>query len=141
MNVKQMMKTAAMSTAILAFALAVTACSGGGKDEAAGASPSGTASSPATDAASSPTSSASPSASPETETETATGDFVGLIDNHSVEIKVDGQSQAYQIDPETAEKVSPWEEGTKVKFQYTKQTLDVDGQQVDQYTITVIDKA
>jgi ABC-type oligopeptide transport system substrate-binding subunit len=129
------------SAAILALALTVAACSRGGHQSESGASPDSASSSPATTAESDPAAGSSSSASPETETNTATGEYAGLIDNHSIEIKVDGQPQAFQIDPETAEKVSLWEDGTKVQFQYVKQTLDVDGQTVDQYTITVIDKA
>jgi hypothetical protein len=143
---KQTGKTLAWSTAVLTLMLIGTACSGGNNDSTASSSPSASqAASPAAaaspSASASASASASPSASSSPEMKTATGDYQGLSDPHSIEIKVDGQSENFQISPETADKISSWEAGTKVSFQYTEQDLDVDGKKVKQLTITVIDKA
>lgn len=132
----------ALSTAVLALAL--TACSG----DNAESSPSPSASASPTTSAS-PTASASasaavesPSASPSAsqEAKITDGEFVGVSDTHTIEIKTEEGATSFQVSPEIVEKVTPWEEGTKVQFQYTEETVDVDGQQVKQRTITTIDK-
>lgn len=130
-------KSLAWSMASLALVAAVTACSGG--DNASSPSP-GTAvpSQTAPDAAE--TEGAAES-SPSPEVRTESGEYVGMMDGHTIEITVNGQAMAFQINAETAEKVSTWEEGTQVKFQYQEHTLDVNGEQVKQYSITAIDKA
>ncbi|TJY40929.1 hypothetical protein E5161_14530 [Cohnella pontilimi] len=142
---KQSSKTLAWSTAVLTLMLIGTACSGGSYNNSeASSSPSAAAALAPSASASpseSPSASASPSASSSPELKTATGEYVGLSDPHSIEIKVDGKSENFQISPESADKISSWENGTKVSFQYMEQELDVDGQKVKQLIITVIDKA
>jgi len=47
---------------------------------------------------------------------------------------------AFQISPEIAEKVDSWESDIPVKFSYSEDKIDVNGEQVSQYTIHSIDK-
>lgn len=144
---KRKKSTLAWSAAALALALTMTACGNAENGGSAGSGTSNPTSGPTADATSSPSASPtspegeSPTASASPQAQTASGEYVGLSDGHTVEIKVDGVSTAFQIDPDTMDKVSLWESGTPVKFQYTEQTLESDGQQVNQLTITVIDKA
>ncbi|MBW5447075.1 hypothetical protein GE107_13480 [Cohnella sp. CFH 77786] len=118
------LKTLAMSAAVLTIALAMTACSsGGGKDNASGASPSASSSESAS--ASPAMASESPSESASAEPQIMTGKFNGLTDSHTIEIETGIGAVAYQVDAETAEKVSTWEPGTSVKFQYKENTITV----------------
>ncbi|KIL35891.1 hypothetical protein SD71_10925 [Cohnella kolymensis] len=130
----------ALSTAVLALAL--TACSGdnvkSSPSPSASASPTTSASPTASASAAVESPSASPSASQEAKI--TDGEFVGVSDTHTIEIKTEEGATSFQVSPEIVEKVTPWEEGTKVQFQFTEETLDVDGQQVKQRTITTIDK-
>jgi hypothetical protein len=126
-----------MSVAVLTLVLMGTACSNNNNSDSppsasvlVSASPSGSVA-PETE-------SASPSASPQAQN--STGEYVGLQDNHTLEIKTSDGSTAFQISPEIATQVDPWEVGTKVKFQFTEATLDVDGKQVKQLTLVSIDK-
>jgi hypothetical protein len=126
-----------MSVAVLTLVLMGTACSNNNNsDSSPSASVSVTAS--PSDSVASETESASPSASPETQN--ATGEYVGLQDNHTLEIKTADGPTAFQISPEIAAQVDPWEVGTKVQFQFTEATLDVDGKQIKQLTLVSIDK-
>jgi hypothetical protein len=141
---KQNGKILVGSTAVLALMLIGTACSSANNnDSAATSSPSASAAvpSPSVSAAPSASAGASPSASNSTEAKSASGEFQGLSDPHSMEIKVDGKAETFQIDPKTADKVSYWNVGTKVSFQYSETTQDVDGQKVTEMTIKSIDKA
>jgi hypothetical protein len=141
---KQNGKILVGSTAVLTLMLIGTACSGGnnnGSEATSSPSASATVASPSASAAPTATASASPSASTSTETKSASGEFQGVSDPHSIEIKVDGKAEAFQIDPATADKISSWDVGTKVSFQYSEITQDVNGQKVKQLTIKVIDKA
>jgi hypothetical protein len=128
-----------MSVAVLTLVLMGTACSSNSNHKTY-SSPSASVSVSASpsDSAAPETESASPSASPETQN--STGEYVGLQDNHTLEIKTGDGPTAFQISPEIADQVDPWGEGTKVKFQYTEATLDVDGKQVKQLTLVSIDK-
>lgn len=138
--------TLALSAALLALTLMTAACSDNGNNS--NASPSGTQSaSPTTSASASPSGSAeaSPEASeatanPESEANEAVGEYVGLIDSHSIEIKMEDGTVAFQVSPEIAEKLDPWESDTPVKFLYTQNEVDVNGEKVTQYTIVSIDK-
>ncbi|MFC5469247.1 hypothetical protein ACFPPD_10995 [Cohnella suwonensis] len=131
-------KTAiALSSAVLALLLMGTACSNE-KNSNASLSPSPSVSAVPT-VPSSPdssealaTESASPSASPETVE--STGEYSGLQDGHTIEIVTDQGPTAFQVSPEIADKVDPWESGTKVKFQYK---TDENGEQL---SIVSIDK-
>jgi len=127
----------AMSVAVLTLALIGTACSNNNNaNSSPSASPSVTASPSASGATA--TESANPSAS--SETYTATGEYVGLQDSHSIEITTDKGPAGFQVSPEIAEKVDTWEDGTPVKFEYTAETLDVNGEKIVQNTIISIDK-
>ncbi len=131
-------KTAvAMSVAVLTLVLMGTACSNNNNAESSPSASSSVSASPTASAAPG-TETASPSASPEAQI--STGEYVGLQDTHTLEIKTENGPTAFQASPEIVEKVSPWDEGTKVKFQYTEVTLDVDGEKIKQLTIQVIDK-
>ncbi|MCD9024043.1 hypothetical protein [Cohnella silvisoli] len=126
-----------MSVAVLTLVLMGTACSNNNNSDASpSASPSVSASPSASSAPE--TESASPSASPEVQN--STGEYNGLQDTHSLEIQTADGPTAFQISPEIADKVEPWKEGTKVKFQFTEEMLDVDGKEVKQLTIVSIDK-
>jgi hypothetical protein len=141
---KQNGKILVWSTAVLTLMLIGTACSGANNnDSAATSSPSASAAvpSPSASVAETASASASPSASNSTEAKSASGEFQGLSDPHSMEIKVDGKAETFQIDPKTADKISSWDVGTKVSFQYSETTQDVNGQKVTEMTIKSIDKA
>jgi hypothetical protein len=128
-------KALIVSAALLILTLAGTACSrGGGGDSPAPSASTG----PSASVTSAPSESASPSASPEVLS--GTGEFVGLADGHSVEIKTDSGPTAFQIDPDTEELVSDWKEGTKVRFEYTEKTIDSNGETIKQYTLMKIEK-
>lgn len=130
----------AMSVAVLTLVLMGTACSNNNSNSSPSASPSTSASpSPSSVSSEAPeTASASPSAEPETTTET--GKYVGLQDSHSIEVTTDKGSMAFQVTPEIAEKVDLWEENTSVKFQYRTETIEANGEKIEQRTIISIDK-
>jgi hypothetical protein len=125
-----------MSVAILTLVLMGTACSSNNNNT--DPSPSASSSVSANPDASSVTENSSPSASPDVQS--ATGEYGGQIDGHSIEIKTDAGPTAFQISPDIGDKVSSWEPGTKVKYQFTEETLDVDGKQIIQFTVQSIDK-
>ncbi|RKP53822.1 hypothetical protein D7Z26_10500 [Cohnella endophytica] len=127
-----------MSAAVLTLVLMGTACSNNNNatTSSPSASPSVTASpqssqDPATE-------NASPSASPEIQS--GTGKYTGLQDNHTIEITTDQGPTAYQVSPEIADKVDPWGMDTPVKFEYTTEHTDANGEKFDQLTIVSIDK-
>lgn len=132
------MKSLALSAACLAIALAVAACSNDkANTENQTTSPSSSdsvATSPATPGSSS-------SAADDANVKQAEGEYTGMIDGHSIEIIFDGEATAFQIDMDTADKVSEWEMGTRVKFQYSAKNMDVNGKQIQVLTIEAIDKA
>lgn len=124
-----------MSVAVLTLVLMGTACSNN-NDNNVNSTPSAT-----------PSLSASPSASAATETEGTApvvqegkGTYEGQQDTHSIEIKTDSGPMAFQITPEIGDQVSSWEPGTPVKFQFTEETIDSDGEKIKQPTIVTIDK-
>lgn len=125
-------KTLAWSAAVATLALSIAAC-GGGQPDGSNSTPPSSPSLPAKSPTHSPTDTVG--------AKTGEGEYVGLMDPHSLEIKVDGQPTPFQIDPELATKLSDWEAGTKVKFEYTEEELDVNGQSIKQLTITSIDKS
>ena len=139
---KKTNKTAiAMSIAVLTLALIGTACSNNANN--ANSSPSASSSvsaspSPSPSASEVIAETESPDASPETLS--GTGEYVGLQDSHSVEITTEEGPTPFQVTPEIAEKVDPWEKGTPVKFQYTSETLDANGENVEQNIIISIEK-
>lgn len=121
-----------MSVAVLTLVLMGTACNNNNNTD-----PSPSSSVTASPSTSPVTEVPSPSAS--SEFHTATGEYGGQIDPHSIEINTDAGPIAYQISPEIGEKVSSWEPGTSVKYQFTEETLDVDGKKIIQFTIQSID--
>lgn len=132
-------KAMAMSVAVLTLVLMGTACNNANNANSSpsaspsvSASPSPSASEPAESAV------ASPPASPEVIE--STGKYVGLQDNHTIEITTDKGPTAFQVSPEISEKVGTWKEETPVKFQYKSEILEVNGEKVDQLTILAIDK-
>lgn len=133
--------TLALSAALLALMLMTAACNDNGT--LSKATPSAT---PTTSASASPSGEVAPedsneaSADPESETQEAAGEYVGLIDSHSIEVKMEDGPVAFQVSPELAEQLDPWESNIPVKFRYTEQKIDVNGEQVVQYTIVSIDK-
>lgn len=119
-----------MSVAVLTLVLLGTACNNNNNAPSA-----------------SPTLSASPSATSGTVTEgivpevqEGTGEYEGQVDNHSIEIKTEAGLKVFQITPEIGEKLSSWESGVTVKYQFTEETLDSGGQSIKQLTIVTIDK-
>ncbi len=133
---KKSSTTLALSAALLALMLTASACSDNNGN--AGTTASGT---PAVTASASPDASQSADpANPNAEANEMTGEYVGLVDGHSIEIKTESGPTVFQVGPEISDKVDPWEEGTKVKFKFTEETLDVNGDKVKQYTIQSIDK-
>jgi ABC-type oligopeptide transport system substrate-binding subunit len=131
---KKRNKTAlTLGAALLTVVLMSTACS---NQQTTGSSPSPTSSASASSAPE--TTNPSPSAS--AETISGTGKYVGMQDNHSVEITTAEGPTAFQISPEVAEKIGEWEENTSVKFQYTVEKLETDNGSVEQKTIISIEK-
>ncbi|WP_373230172.1 hypothetical protein [Cohnella sp.] len=121
-----------MSVAVLTLVLMGTACSNNNTDSSPSASPSLSAS-------------PSMSAAPETEgtapvVHEGTGIYVGQGDTHSIEIKTEAGPTAFQIPPEIGDKVSSWESGTAVKYQFTEEIVDSGGEKIKQPTIITIDK-
>jgi predicted small lipoprotein YifL len=124
-------KMLALGAAVIALAVSLTAC---GSNQPASSRPASTAT-PSQAAESSPVTPTDDKA-----TNTGEGEYIGLMDPHSLEIKVDGQTKPFQIDPELATQLSDWEAGTKVKFAYTEEQLDVNGQTITRLTIQSIEK-
>lgn len=146
-------KNSAWAVAVLAMLLMGTACSNDKDGSEASPSPSLTASaSPASspeaspsaqpDASASPSPEASPSAAPSeaVEEKESSGTYNGQIDNHSIEIESPEGVRAYQIDDTTSDKLSDWDDGAKIKFKYKINEIKGDGETIEQYVITSIDK-
>jgi len=130
--------TLALSSAVLALMLIASACSNNNDNVEATTSAAPTVTASSTPA---PGESASPDApSEDAQTDFVTGEYVGLIDGHSIEIKTADGSTVFQISPEIADQVDPWAEGTKVKLKFTEQTIDVNGEKVTQNIIQSIEK-
>lgn len=125
-------KTMVLSVAVLTLVLMMTACGGNNN---ANSAPSG---SPSFEAGAEPTESANPSAPQQALS--GSGEYVGLQDNHTLEITTEEGPVAYQISEEIMQKVESWENGTPVTYEYTEETLDTDDGKVTQLTITSIDK-
>jgi ABC-type oligopeptide transport system substrate-binding subunit len=126
-----------MSIAVLTLVLMGTACSNNNNSDS---SPSASASATVSPSGGIAPETGNPSPTSAAETQNATGDYVGLQDTHTLEIKTGNGPTAFQISPEIASKVDPWEEGTKVKFQFIEETMNVDGKDVKISTIVSIDK-
>ncbi|RRJ67025.1 hypothetical protein EHV15_31945 [Paenibacillus oralis] len=60
------------------------------------------------------------------ETKQAVGTFVGLIDNHSVEIKLNGVPTAFQMDETLSAAAQEIAEGTAVEFEYVEKAIEGD---------------
>lgn len=60
------------------------------------------------------------------ETKQAVGTFVGLIDNHSVEIKLNGEPTAFQMDETLSAAAQEIAEGTAVEFEYVEKAVEGD---------------
>lgn len=128
---KRSRKTAmAMSVAVLTLVLMGTACS----DNNNIPSPSSSLT-----ASPSPSASTAPEAT-EQAVQEGTGFYEGQVDTHSIEIKTDAGPTVFQITPEIGEKVSSWESGESVKYQFTEETIDADGEKLKRLTIIAIDK-
>lgn len=135
---KKSSTTLALSSAVLALMLITAACSNdNGNSNNANATPSA---SPTVTASAETGGESSAEASANPETHEAVGEYVGLIDSHSIEVKMEDGTVAFQISPEIAEKVDSWESDIPVKFSYSENTIDVNGEKVSQYTIHSIDK-
>lgn len=136
---KKSSTTLALSSAVLALTLITAACSNdnGNNSNNANATPSAT---PTVTASADTGGQSSEEAPAKPETHEAVGEYVGLIDSHSIEVRMEDGTVSFQISPEIAEKVDPWESGTPVKFDYSEDTIDVNGEKVSQYTIHSIDK-
>ncbi|BBI32076.1 hypothetical protein [Cohnella abietis] len=135
---KKNKKTAmAMSVAVLTLVLMGTAC---GNNNSGSSSPSASPSLTASPSASGATETESASPTASAETLNGTGEYSGLQDTHTIEIKTDNGATAFQISPEIAEKVDSWTEGDPVVFQYTEAVLDTDGNTINPLTIISIDK-
>jgi hypothetical protein len=126
-----------MSIAVLTLVLMGTACSNNNNSDSSPSASALATISPSGGVAPE-TGSASPTGA--VDAQNATGEYVGLQDTHTLEIITGNGPTAFQISPEIATQVDPWEEGTKVKFQFTEEILDVDGKQVKQLTLVSIDK-
>ncbi|MFC8149078.1 hypothetical protein ACFUP3_05050 [Bacillus paralicheniformis] len=48
------------------------------------------------------------------------GTFVGLADQHTVAVNIDGKETTFQVPPEKRDKYKGIKDGTKVKVEYTK---------------------
>lgn len=135
-----------LGTVILAAGL--TAC-GNSVNESPAASPTESSSpsstpTPAPSESSSPSAtpepsaSSSPSASPESEVIQVTGEYVGLADSHTVEIKVEDGAVNYQLGEGMDKAVEGLKAGDLVTFEYIKQSIE--GSTDNQLIITKIEK-
>ncbi len=61
-----------------------------------------------------------------TEAKQGTGTFVGLIDNHSAEIEVEGTPTAFQLDETLSAAAQNLEQGTPVSFEYVERAVEGD---------------
>jgi len=137
---KKSSTTLALSSAVLALMLLTAACSNDNNTNHSN-NASATPSASPTVTASADTGEQSSEETPAApETHEAVGEYVGLIDSHSIEVRLEDSTVSFQISPEIAEKVDPWDTGTPVKFDYSEDTIDVNGEKVSQYTIHSIDK-
>ncbi|MBB6633552.1 hypothetical protein [Cohnella thailandensis] len=151
---KRLGKNTAWTIGLLSMLLLASACSNDNNNaKNANATPSASASSSPTESSSaspeaspsaSPSSSPSesPSASPSNEVKKLEGSGVynGQVDNHSIEVEFNGEPTVFQIDSDVSEKISDWNEGIKVKFEYTEESIDSGGQTLKQLTIVAIEK-
>jgi uncharacterized protein with LGFP repeats len=152
MTKKKSSTTAALSAAVLALMLLTTACSTNNNNNTNASNSSATSPAPTVSASATPDPeepapsqtaeepTASEEPAPSEDDSFVTGDYVGLVDGHSIEIDTEEGPKVFQVSPEIEDKVGPWEEGTPVKFHYKEQTVDVDGQKVKQYTIEFIER-
>lgn len=129
-------------TMVLAAALVIVQAGCFGGDKATGPSPSTTASSSPAAPAGTPSSgeTASPSREPAQDVLTGTGNLVGLVDGHSVEIETETGPVVFQISQEIRELVENWDTGTRVRFQYVKETIQTDSGQVESLRLVSIEE-
>src|SRR5690606_34286659 len=112
-------------------------------DKAAGPSPLETASSsPAAEPGATPPPAASatapssgePASTPREPAQnvlTGTGNLVGLVDGHSVEIETEAGPVVFQISQDIRGRVGKWGSGTTVRLAYVKESLQTDSGQVE----------
>ena len=149
---KRLGKNSAWTIGLLSMLLVAGACSNDNAKNA-NASPSAissptasSSSSPEASPSSSPVSSESASPSPSAPASNeenkleGSGVFNGQVDNHSIEVNFNGAPTVFQIDSGISEKISSWDEGIKVKFEYTEANIDSGGQTLKQFTIVAIEK-
>ncbi|RUS45401.1 hypothetical protein [Cohnella sp. AR92] len=148
---KRLGKNTAWTVGVLSMLLLASACSNDNDSKNASASPSAS-SPPAATASASPEASSpsepSPSASPSAPASSSneqkklegTGVYNGQVDNHSIEIEFNGEPTVFQIGSDVSDRISNWNEGIKIKFEYTESNIDSGGQTFKQYTIVTIDK-
>ncbi|WP_334075600.1 MULTISPECIES: hypothetical protein [Paenibacillus] len=74
------------------------------------------------------------------ETKQGTGVWVGLIDNHSAEIRVDGNPEAFQLNQDVQELADGLNPEETVQFEYVEQKVEGDDSLI-QKTITKLAKA
>ncbi|MFS0723793.1 hypothetical protein [Paenibacillus sp. 1P07SE] len=53
-----------------------------------------------------------------------TGIYVGMADPHTIEVRVDGEAQSFQVGDDLRETVEALEEDDVVVFEYTEEHLD-----------------
>jgi hypothetical protein len=118
MNNKSKKWTIILCTAIMVTGM-MTACSKNGDNAA---SPT------ASQVTASPTETSSPSAAPVSadETKQGRGEYVGLADPHTVEIKTESGSASYQLGEGTEDVVTGLKSGNAVSFEYTEKVLEGD---------------
>lgn len=148
---KRLGKNTAWTVGVLSMLLLASACSNDNGSKNASASPSASSPPAATASASpeasspsepSPSASASAPASSSNEQKKleGTGVYNGQVDNHSIEIEFNGEPTVFQIGSDVSDRISNWNEGIKIKFEYTESNIDSGGQTFKQYTIVTIDK-
>lgn len=124
-------KTAAITLALATLVLLMAACG-----DRANNNPGAMPSAPATESAA-PTASNDPQNNEEPKK--GTGEYTGLQDNHTIEIKTENGYEAFQINSDTLNKLDDWESGTPVTYTYTEEPFEDDSGGGMQYTIVTID--
>ncbi len=119
-------RTAGWLSMIL-LAISLTACTGNGSEPGlnAGGEANGNPSAPGNNGGETDPSSDTPDKDA-SETKQGNGTFVGLIDNHSAEIELEGTPTAFQLDETLSAMAQNLEQGTSVSIEYVERAVEGD---------------
>ncbi|MBW7455045.1 hypothetical protein ACFOLF_10990 [Paenibacillus sepulcri] len=66
------------------------------------------------------------------------GEYVGEVDTHSVEIKMNDTATVFQVDDEVSKQLTSLSDNSNVTYEYIEKDTDVDGEMVKQYWLKSI---